>query len=95
MLVLREVTERPEAVEAGVVRVVGTSQDSVFQALTELHQNETAYRRMARRIFPYGDGRAAERIIACLRDRVFGMQMIAGPSDFARMNQAGDRTWMT
>jgi UDP-N-acetylglucosamine 2-epimerase (non-hydrolysing) len=95
VLVLREVTERPEAVEAGVVRVVGTSQDSVFRALTELHQDEIAYRRMARRIFPYGDGRAAERIVACLRDRVLGTRMIAGPSGFARMKQAGDRTWMT
>ena len=69
VLVLREVTERPEAVEAGVVRVVGTSRSRVFQGLMDLYCSEHIYRRMARPIFPYGDGQAARRIVAALHSR--------------------------
>jgi UDP-N-acetylglucosamine 2-epimerase (non-hydrolysing) len=67
VLVLRDVTERPEAVVAGAVRVVGTTHSRVLQALTELHCDAAAYKRMATPIFPYGDGHAAEKIVAALR----------------------------
>jgi UDP-N-acetylglucosamine 2-epimerase (non-hydrolysing) len=70
VLVLRNVTERPEAVAAGAVRVIGTSEIRVLQALTELYFDKATYDRMARPIFPYGDGHAAERIIAALQMQV-------------------------
>lgn len=66
VLVLRDVTERPEAVASGVVELIGTSRDAVFDALFELHKNTTKYTRMARPVFPYGDGHAGKRIVAAL-----------------------------
>jgi UDP-N-acetylglucosamine 2-epimerase (non-hydrolysing) len=69
VLVLRDVTERPEAVEAGAVRVVGTTRSRVFQALIDLYCDSHAYERMARPVFPYGDGRAAQRIVAAIYQR--------------------------
>jgi len=70
VLVLRDVTERPEAVAAGAVRVVGTTRSRVFQSLIDLYCDSLAYERMARPVFPYGDGRAAQRIVAALRNRL-------------------------
>jgi len=70
VFVLRDVTERPEAVEAGVVRVIGTSESQVLNALKKLYRDEKAYREMARPVFPYGDGRAADRIVDGLRERI-------------------------
>ncbi len=67
VLVLRDVTERPEAVAAGAVRMVGTTRLRVFRALTDLYCDNAAYKRMAKPIFPYGDGHAAQRIVAALR----------------------------
>jgi UDP-N-acetylglucosamine 2-epimerase (non-hydrolysing) len=64
---LRDTTERPEAVDAGVVRLVGTAQQRVFRELMELYSSEASYKGMARRVFPYGDGHAASRIVAALR----------------------------
>ena len=72
VLVLRDVTERPEAVAAGAVRVVGTAHGRVLQAITELHRDTAAYKRMARPIFPYGDGRAAQKIVAALHMQMAG-----------------------
>lgn len=66
VLVLRETTERPEGVEAGVARLVGTDREQIFAAAAELLTSEAAYTAMARAINPYGDGRAAERIAAIL-----------------------------
>jgi UDP-N-acetylglucosamine 2-epimerase (non-hydrolysing) len=63
VLVLRRVTERPEAVEAGTVQVVGTDRRRIVAAARRLLDDPRAYRRMARRINPYGDGRAAARIV--------------------------------
>ena len=62
VLVLRETTERPEAVEAGTARLVGTDTKTVVEAASELLSDETAYAKMARAINPFGDGKAAERI---------------------------------
>ena len=67
MLVLRDVTERPEVVEAGVAKLVGTERERVFSALAELRKDPGAYERMARPVFPYGDGQAAKRIISSIQ----------------------------
>lgn len=67
VLVLREVTERPEALETGVVKLVGTDPDRILSAIAALHDDPDAYRRAARPVFPYGDGHAAERIVEALR----------------------------
>jgi UDP-N-acetylglucosamine 2-epimerase (non-hydrolysing) len=73
VLVLRDKTERPEAVEAGTVKLVGTSTKKILQESSELLENQTEYNRMATTINPYGDGRAAERIVniihECLSNR--------------------------
>jgi UDP-N-acetylglucosamine 2-epimerase (non-hydrolysing) len=66
VLVLREVTERPEGVAAGVVRVVGTHRDRIAAEALRLLEDEAAYRAMAQAVNPYGDGHAAERIVAAL-----------------------------
>lgn len=65
-LVLRETTERPEGVEAGVARLVGTDPERIFDETATLLRSEAAYLRMARAVNPYGDGHAAERIAAVL-----------------------------
>jgi UDP-N-acetylglucosamine 2-epimerase len=68
VLVLREVTERPEAVEAGVVRVVGTTRERIVAEAHRLLVDAAAHRAMATRVNPYGDGKAAARIVAALLD---------------------------
>lgn len=67
VLVLREVTERPEGVEAGVLKVVGTDPDRIVAEVARLLTDEAAYREMAQRRNPYGDGHAAERIVEILK----------------------------
>jgi len=66
ILVLREETERPEAVEAGTVRVVGVNQEKIASEIAELLENKESYRKMANAVNPYGDGRACERIVQTL-----------------------------
>ena len=66
VLVLRQETERPEAVEAGVVKVVGTGHDAIVAAARTLCTDAAAYAAMARGISPYGDGQAAGRIVRVL-----------------------------
>jgi len=68
VLVLREKTERPEAVEAGTVKLVGTDVSRIMQETTLLLDRPEEYQRMSRVHNPYGDGRACERIEAVLRD---------------------------
>ncbi len=67
VLVLRDVTERPEAVASGVVELVGTAKSRVFRALYDLNNSPQKYARMARSVFPYGDGHASMRIVDALR----------------------------
>ncbi len=62
VLVLRETTERPEAVEAGTAKLVGTHLPTVVAAASELLSDESAYMKMAKAVNPFGDGHAAERI---------------------------------
>ena len=66
VLVLRRETERPEAVEAGVVRVVGCDTDDIVSAAGRLLSDPAAYAEMAKGVSPYGDGNAAGRIVASL-----------------------------
>ena len=66
VLVLRETTERPEGVEAGTLKLVGTETTHIVHEATRLLDNPGAYAEMARAVNPYGDGHAAERIIEAL-----------------------------
>lgn len=66
VLVLRDTTERPEAVHAGTVKLIGTNQDKVYGAAKILLTNAAQYRKMAEARSPYGDGHAAERIVKAL-----------------------------
>jgi UDP-N-acetylglucosamine 2-epimerase (non-hydrolysing) len=70
VLVLREVTERPEGVHAGTAMVVGTNTERIVSAASELLTSPEAYARMANAVNPYGDGRASERIVAALAERL-------------------------
>lgn len=63
VLVLRDVTERPEAVEAGTVKVIGTDRSRVVAEVSELLDDPVSYMRMAQAVSPYGDGKAAIRIV--------------------------------
>ena len=63
VLVLRGTTERPEAVEAGTVRLVGTEEERVYEEARRLLSDEKEYARMAEARSPYGDGKAASRIV--------------------------------
>ncbi|MGQ9502599.1 MAG: UDP-N-acetylglucosamine 2-epimerase, partial [Anaerolineae bacterium] len=69
VLVLRNVTERPEAVEAGVARMVGTDAHTIVAEATRLLDDRAAYARMSQAVNLYGDGHAAERIVAALLER--------------------------
>lgn len=66
VLVLRTETERPEAVEAGTVKVVGVDEDVIFNEAVNLIDNPSEYEKMAHAANPYGDGHASERIIKAL-----------------------------
>lgn len=66
VLVLREETERPEAVEAGVVRLVGTNKSLILSEAEKLLTDKEYYQSMARGVSPYGDGKAAERIVSII-----------------------------
>jgi UDP-N-acetylglucosamine 2-epimerase (non-hydrolysing) len=68
VLVMRDTTERPEAVTAGTVKLVGTSVEKIVEGVVLLLTNETEYKRMSFAHNPYGDGRACERIADALLD---------------------------
>ena len=63
VLVMRDTTERPEAVEAGTVKLVGTDYDAIVSNVSLLLDNKLAYDAMSKATNPYGDGKACERII--------------------------------
>ena len=62
VLVMRDTTERPEGIEAGTLKLVGTDEDRIYEAFTELLEDRAAYERMACASNPYGDGQASVRI---------------------------------
>jgi UDP-N-acetylglucosamine 2-epimerase (non-hydrolysing) len=67
VLVMRKVTERPEAIEAGTAKLVGTDAENIFREAARLLEDRDAYEQMARAVNPFGDGRAAERIVKILQ----------------------------
>ena len=67
VLVMRDTTERPEAVEAGTVLLVGTNREKIEQGVSQLLDDAEMYRRMSEAVNPYGDGLACERIAEALR----------------------------
>lgn len=66
VLVMRDTTERPEALEAGTVKLVGTDYDKIVSEVSTLLDNETYYEQMAKAVNPYGDGYACSRILKVL-----------------------------
>lgn len=66
VLVMRDTTERPEALESGTVHLVGTDYDKIVSEVSELLDDACAYERMSKAVNPYGDGKACERIVATL-----------------------------
>ena len=66
VLVMRDTTERPEALEAGTVKLVGTNQDLIISEVSKLLDNQSEYNKMSRAVNPYGDGKACERIVSAL-----------------------------
>ena len=67
VLVLRETTERPEAIEYGTVKLVGTNKEKIVSTIEKLLRNEQEYKKMAEAINPYGDGLASKRIVNVLQ----------------------------
>lgn len=80
VLVLRENTERPEAVEAGTVKLVGTSTENIYEQTYSLLNNSKLYGKMEKALNPYGDGSSSQRIIKALQ-YYFGIEQIK-PADW-------------
>ena len=80
VLVLRKETERPEAVQAGTVKLAGVEEETIFSLASELLTNESAYAAMAHAVNPYGDGRACRRIADAIEWR-FGLRQTP-PEEF-------------
>lgn len=70
VLVMRETTERPEGVKAGTLRLVGTSEDSIYESFSKLLNDSDEYKTMSHASNPYGDGHACERIAKILEERL-------------------------
>lgn len=70
VLVMRDTTERPEGIEAGTLKLVGTSENGVYTAFRELLDNKAEYEKMSKAVNPYGDGTASEQIAAILKERL-------------------------
>lgn len=68
VLVIREVTERPEGEKAGTLRVIGTKEEKVYAEISELLNNIDTYQKMSQAVNPYGDGHASEKIAAFLEE---------------------------
>lgn len=68
VLVMRDTTERPEALQAGTVRLVGTNKSSIIEAAQELLDNQKLYEKMAKAHNPYGDGKACKKIVEFLKE---------------------------
>ena len=70
VLVMRTETERPEAVEAGTVKVAGVREEDIFELASELLSDSEKYAEMAKAVNPYGDGHASERIVRILTENM-------------------------
>lgn len=71
VLVMRDTTERPEGVDAGTLKLVGTNEDVIYDEFTRLLDDKDAYAAMAKAVNPYGDGHACERIADILEDKPY------------------------
>ena len=71
VLVMRETTERPEAVTAGTVKLVGTDKDLIIAEAETLLRDESVYMKMSRAHNPYGDGKASQRIVNFLKQKLY------------------------
>lgn len=71
VLVMRDTTERPEGLEAGTLRLVGTNEEKIYKAFKDLLENKDEYEKMSKACNPYGDGHACERIADILEDKQF------------------------
>lgn len=69
VLVLRNETERPEAIDAGTVKIAGVDKENIFSMTEELLNDKDAYDKMAKAVNPYGDGHASERIVKAIIDK--------------------------
>ena len=69
VLVMRNETERPEAVDAGTVKIAGVNKDVIYNLAKELLTDEAEYNKMAKAVNPYGDGHASERIVAAIIEK--------------------------
>jgi len=78
VLVTRDITERPEAVEAGTVKIVGTDREKIFAEANRLLNDPEEYKKMSSTHNPYGDGKAAQRIVEVLRAEVNYPRLKAG-----------------
>ena len=78
LLVLRKLTERPEAFQVGLAKIVGTSQKAIIEETSRLLINDKAYQEMSRGLNPYGDGKASERITEAIHRWSCGMTMLSG-----------------
>lgn len=67
VLVMRDTTERPEAVSSGTVKIVGTNYNAIVENVSELLENSSAYEKMSKSVNPYGDGKACQRIVEWLK----------------------------
>ena len=72
VLVMRDVTERPEALAAGTVRLVGANSDNIFAGVKELLDNKCSYESMISAINPYGNGDASKKIVEFLKGAING-----------------------
>ena len=68
VLVMRDTTERPEALESGTVHLVGTDYDKIFNEVSTLLEDDAAYEKMSEAVNPYGDGKACSRIVSYLKE---------------------------
>jgi UDP-N-acetylglucosamine 2-epimerase (non-hydrolysing) len=68
VLVMRDTTERPEAVEAGTVKLVGSDQDNIIKEVQKLLNDNSEYQKMSKAHNPYGDGNTSEKILNILKD---------------------------
>jgi UDP-N-acetylglucosamine 2-epimerase len=82
VLVLRKTTERPEAAQAGLARIIGTDPHVIVEHVGELLEDRHAHRRMAAAANPYGDGRASERVAEVLKNWRAGRPLLADGRSF-------------
>ena len=71
VLVMRDTTERPEAIAAGTVRLVGSEQDSIFKEVQKLLNDNAEYQKMSKAHNPFGDGSASGKIVNIIKNRLY------------------------